>query len=164
MRCRRGMATYIGRDTSKLKAKGGKWKYVTTRLLYSPGTFSLLHYLVDMPFLCSARLVSTSQQTARSTCMHSAFAETKRPRDQYQHSPLWSIALTKTDVFMQIHVRTRNARPRIQILALQVRASPRQRARHTTTINNRKTTDTLCRSLFMWYMWRIEDVDISVLQ
>lgn len=25
----RGMATYIGRDTSKLKAKGGKWKYMS---------------------------------------------------------------------------------------------------------------------------------------
>lgn len=26
---RRGMATYMGRDTSKLKAKGGKWKYMS---------------------------------------------------------------------------------------------------------------------------------------
>lgn len=69
---------------------------------------------------------------------------------------------SKTDVFTQIHVRTRNARPRVQILALQVRASPLQRARNT--VNNGKITDTLRRSLFMWYMWRIEDVDISVLQ
>lgn len=26
------MATYMGRDTSKLKAKGGKWKYVANPL------------------------------------------------------------------------------------------------------------------------------------
>lgn len=48
---------------------------------------------------------------------------------------------SKTDVSTQIHVRTRDARPRVQILALQVRASPLQRARNT--VNNGKTTDTL---------------------
>jgi DNA-3-methyladenine glycosylase II len=26
---RRGMAAYVGRDVSKLKAKGGKWKYMS---------------------------------------------------------------------------------------------------------------------------------------
>jgi hypothetical protein len=34
------MATYIGRDTSKLKNKGGKWKYVPlpiyARIAYPP--------------------------------------------------------------------------------------------------------------------------------
>ncbi|KAJ4294623.1 3-methyladenine DNA glycosylase [Kalmusia sp. IMI 367209] len=59
----RGMATYMGRDTSKLKAKGGKWKYMSEQ----------------------------------------------------------------------------------EMLSIASRFSP-------------------YRSLFMWYMWRIEDVDISVLQ
>ncbi|CAO2658690.1 Nn.00g064130.m01.CDS01 [Neocucurbitaria sp. VM-36] len=27
----RGMATYMGRDTNKLKAKGGKWKYMSEK-------------------------------------------------------------------------------------------------------------------------------------
>lgn len=27
------MATYMGRDTNKLKGKGGKWKYVSTHPL-----------------------------------------------------------------------------------------------------------------------------------
>jgi DNA-3-methyladenine glycosylase II len=30
--CRRGMATFIGKDVSKLKAKGGgKWKYMSEK-------------------------------------------------------------------------------------------------------------------------------------
>jgi hypothetical protein len=29
------MASYIGRDTRKLKSKGGKWKYVVTHSLTS---------------------------------------------------------------------------------------------------------------------------------
>jgi DNA-3-methyladenine glycosylase II len=33
---RRGMAIYIGRDTNRLKSKGGKWKYVQ-----SPSRFPL---------------------------------------------------------------------------------------------------------------------------
>jgi hypothetical protein len=36
---RRGMATYIGRDTSKLKNKGGKWKCVSPVI----GVASSLH-------------------------------------------------------------------------------------------------------------------------
>lgn len=28
---RRGMATYMGKDVSKLKAKGGKWKYMSEK-------------------------------------------------------------------------------------------------------------------------------------
>jgi hypothetical protein len=67
----------------------------------------------------------------------------------------------------QIHVGARNAGLGVQIFALQVRSSPLQL--HCVTINKiftkKKTPLTrLCRSLFMWYMWRIEDVDISVLQ
>lgn len=33
--CRRGMATYVGRDTAKLKAKGGKFKYMSEQEMVS---------------------------------------------------------------------------------------------------------------------------------
>jgi hypothetical protein len=36
--------------------------------------------------------------------------------------------------------------------------------RRTVDLCYRESKLTLSRSLFMWYMWRIEDVDISVLQ
>jgi hypothetical protein len=82
------------------------------------------------------------------------------------NSSLCTVLLTPR----QIHDRTRNAQPRIQILALQVRPSPLQglgttmdqlhySCHHTTLL-----TPQLYRSLFMWYMWRIVDVDTSAMQ
>ena len=43
---RRGMATYMGRDTSKLKGKGGKWKYMSEQeMLDIASRFSPYRYV-----------------------------------------------------------------------------------------------------------------------
>jgi hypothetical protein len=45
---RRGMATYMGRDISKLKAKGGKWKYMTeSEMLSLASRFSPYRYVTS---------------------------------------------------------------------------------------------------------------------
>jgi DNA-3-methyladenine glycosylase II len=88
------MATYMGRDTSKLKAKGGKWKYMS-----------------------EAEMLSIASGFSPYRCVHLRFLS--RP----------SAAVRAT---------------RVVLLA------------DTMLMSS--------RSLFMWYMWRIEDVDISVMQ
>lgn len=90
------MATYMGRDTSKLKAKGGKWKYMTEQEMLSIASrFSPYRCVYLRPLLLRFR----------SCC----------------------------GLFPLLH-----------------RAVLGRLLQH--------------RSLFMWYMWRIEDVDISVMQ
>jgi len=79
------MATYMGRDTSKLKAKGGKWKYMSEQ-----------------------EMLSVASRFSPYRCVY--------------------LRLTAALLFTSCS----DANPH--------------------------------RSLFMWYMWRIEDVDISVMQ
>jgi predicted MFS family arabinose efflux permease len=62
--------------------------------------------------------------------------------------------LQLTDSIPQIHEREGDAGHSVAVLALQVRVSPPLQVLHTAKLR---------RSLFMWYMWRIEDVDVSVL-
>ena len=51
-RRRRGMATYMGKDVSKLKAKGGKWKYMTEQeMLDIAAKFSPYRYVIDKYFV-----------------------------------------------------------------------------------------------------------------
>ena len=87
------MATYMGRDTSKLKAKGGKWKYMS-----------------------EAEMLSIASGFSPYRCVH------LRCRS--------SVAVCAT---------------RVALLA-------------GTPILMMPS-----RSLFMGYMWRIEDVDLSVM-
>lgn len=82
------MATYMGRDTSKLKAKGGKWKYMS-----------------------EAEMLSIASGFSPYRCVHLRYRS--------------SVAVRATRAPM-----------------LMLKPS---------------------RSLFMWYMWRIEDVDLSVM-
>jgi hypothetical protein len=42
--CRRGIAVYVGRDVSKLKNKGGKWKYVFSSLYSIHTTLTCISY------------------------------------------------------------------------------------------------------------------------
>lgn len=48
--CRRGMAAYMGRDVSKLKAKGGgKWKYMSERdMLDISAKFAPYRYVISI--------------------------------------------------------------------------------------------------------------------
>lgn len=87
------MATYKGRDTSKLKPKGGKWKYMS-----------------------EAEMLSIASGFSPYRCVHLRFFSCS------------SVAIRAT---------------RVVLLA--------------------STMLMLSRSLFMWYMWRIENVDISVM-
>lgn len=94
------MATYMGRDTSKLKAKGSnnKWKYMSeAEMLSIASKFSPYRY-----------------GTLRFTF----------PLPSY-------LVYSRTHIYM-----------------------------YTSYKANAQTHS----SLFMWYMWRIEDVDISVMQ
>jgi hypothetical protein len=61
---------------------------------------------------------------------------------------------------VQIHVRGRDVIHGLQILALQVRLSPPALHIEGYTL----TEVSVARSLFMWYMWRIVDVDVSAMQ
>ena len=45
---RRGMAAFVGRDVNKLKAKGGKWKYMSEKeMLEIAAPFSPYRYVID---------------------------------------------------------------------------------------------------------------------
>ena len=95
------MATYIGKDTAKLKNKGGKWKYMTEKEM----------------------------------------VDTAAPFSPYRYVPLPLASIYAS----------------LLVLLL---------TSFTTSCQNSKLTCLVrvLRSLFMWYMWRIEDVDISVMQ
>jgi DNA-3-methyladenine glycosylase II len=60
----------------------------------------------------------------------------------------------------QIYDRARDARHGFQVQAIQVRLSLPQTLLYTHTLTHLLAA----RSLFMWYMWRIADVDLTVLQ
>lgn len=105
---RRGMAIYAGRDVSKLKNKGGKWKYVS----------------------------SVSPRTSNAPPLTPA---------------------------SQIHERARYAVYSCQILAVQV-CGLWLGVAFLRPVKSMANTYSLNRSLFMWYMWRIGDVDVSVMQ
>lgn len=66
---------------------------------------------------------------------------------------------------LQVHDGTRDAVYSEQVFAIQVRGSPRRRAQLRRAVFAPSCcTANLCRSLFMWYMWRIADVDTEVLE
>ncbi len=57
---------------------------------------------------------------------------------------------------MEVHVRTRNARPFRKVSPLSVSS------RHFLSTNSRVLT--FYSSLFMWYMWRVGDVDVDAVE
>ena len=67
---------------------------------------------------------------------------------------------------LQVHDGARDAVHSEQVLAIQVRGSPRCSAqmRLQGSICSICCTTKIRRSLFMWYMWRIADVDTEVLE
>jgi hypothetical protein len=122
------MATYMGRDTSKLKNKGGKWKYVLPHIhtsistsLLIPTTRTYRGTKKKVPFSASLQTNNTC-----TTSRHPRKNALNPPLDLSPHvsrAPPSCVQVPLT-LSTQIHEREGNALASGALLALQVRSSP----------------------------------------
>jgi hypothetical protein len=121
------MATYMGRDTSKLKNKGGKWKYVLPPIHTSISTSLLIpttktYRGTKKKFPSPPRFKPTTPAPHRAT--HEKTHSTHRLISPHVSRAPPSCVQVPLTLSTQIHEREGNALASGALLALQVRSSP----------------------------------------
>jgi hypothetical protein len=114
------MAAYMGRDVSKLKNKGGKWKYVPLpRLALSYCCLCITH--TDLGYFSRRSLPVAYSVLDGELPLHSAsFSHAVIPADDVNGRLMLTLGL-------QVHDGARDAVHSEQLFAIQVRGSPQCR-------------------------------------